>query len=329
LYINKKNKENMMRTVIVLGGGLSHERDISLMTAQAVMHALQNLNYPALMIDPAFGNPGALLAQFSNFNPDHHVIFNALHGHYGEDGRLQGFLECLGLPYTHASCAASAIGFNKALTKSMVHGLCDGLFLPKGEVFFQAQDFLTHLDIYPCVIKPLASGSSERSFFLPHHDFALELFSTDWPYDAGALVEDYIEGKELTIGIFGNKALEVLEIEFENSIQSFDIKYRSKKKSWHLPARIPQALRYKIQDWSLAIHRHLGCAPISRLDFRCRGDEVFFLEINTHPGMTTGSFLPHLCAFEGITFEALVVFLIEQALECHALKSKALGRCFP
>jgi D-alanine-D-alanine ligase len=243
------------------------------------------------------------------------VIFNALHGRGGEDGTIQGVLDFLGVPYTHSGVLASAIAMDKPTAKEVLRA--HGVRSPVGCVV-RAIDLLAEDPVpRPYVAKPTNEGSTVGVRIVRPGDNAA-------PAEEGlsaerfVLVEEYIPGRELTVGVMGDRALAVTEIRIEADIFDYTAKYTAGHAVHVLPAPIPEAVADLAMDFALTAHRAIGCAGVSRSDFRWDetrpGTEgLFFLEINTQPGMTPLSLVPEQAAHCGIGFADLVEWMVENA----------------
>lgn len=305
----------MTRRILVLMGGISRERDVSLVSGAAVVAALRDGGHDVRSYDVS-RDVAALVREIETFRPD--VVFNALHGRYGEDGCVQGLLEMLSIPYTHSGVRASAIAMNKPATKSAVERA--GVRTPRGQVV--RREHFDHGDPLPrpFVVKPVDEGSTIGVKVVSEGDN--RSWGDDWTYADEALVEEYIGGRELTVGIMGERPLAVTEIRFAGQAFDYTAKYTAGHAEHVLPAPIPRAVYDAALDAALVAHRTLGCEGISRSDFRYDDrrpgtDGLYFLEINTQPGFTPLSLVPEQALHLGIGFGALCEWLVERA-RCHA-----------
>ncbi|MBL8701976.1 MAG: D-alanine--D-alanine ligase [Alphaproteobacteria bacterium] len=305
----------MTRRILVLMGGISRERDVSLVSGAAVAKALAACGHEVRSYDVSRDVAG-LVREIESFRPD--AVFNALHGRYGEDGCVQGLLEMMGVPYTHSGVRASAIAMNKPATKSAVERA--GVRTPRGMIV-RREDF-DHGDPMPrpFVVKPVDEGSTIGVKVVGEGDN--RAWGDDWAFGAEALVEEYIGGRELTVGIMGERPLAVTEIRFDGQAFDYTAKYTAGHAEHVLPAPIPRPVYDAALDAALTAHRVLGCDGISRSDFRYDDrrpgtDGLYFLEINTQPGFTPLSLVPEQAQHLGIGFGTLCEWLIERA-RCHA-----------
>lgn len=300
-----------MRHVAVIKGGLSSERNISLVSGSEVAKGLREAGYKVTEIDMQRD----IVNQINSVKPD--VIFNALHGTYGEDGCLPGLLNILGIPYTHSGVAASAIAMDKILTQSVCQPL--GIPFPSYEIKTRQQILDNNFMPCPCVIKPISEGSSFGVFILTAENQRQEISAKDLEIADKYIVQPYVPGRELTCAILGNKALGVMEIVPKDPFYNFDSKYIPGGSVHVYPPQIPKDDQEKIMEMTLEIYNALGCRGTSRADLRYDEKEtlgkgkIYFLEINTHPGMTPTSLVPDLAKHNGISFSQLVDRLVQEA----------------
>lgn len=303
----------MAKHVAVLMGGWSSERDVSLRSGEACARALEGESYRVSRVDVARD----VAAVLSGLKPD--VVFNALHGPYGEDGTIQGVLEIMGLPYTHSGVLASALAMNKARARTVLAAA--GVPVAEGFVAHRAEIARGHPMPPPYVVKPIAEGSS-YGVIIVREDRAhppQELLREDWTYGDFLLVERFIPGLELTCAVMNGRALGVIDIRpATGGFYDFDAKY-SKGGSIHvLPAPVKPNIYQQVQELALTAHEALGCRGVSRTDFRYddRADgtgALVVLEVNTQPGMTETSLVPELAAHAGFSFGELVRWMVEDA----------------
>ena len=300
-----------MKHVAVLMGGWSAEREISLRSGKACADALERSGHQVSRIDVDRDVAATLRAR----KPD--LALNVLHGRPGEDGILQGLLEVLGIPYSHSGVLASALAMKKDIAKSVLKAA--GVPVPGGMVVARAEAAKRHLLPLPYVIKPVAEGSSVGVFIKreDHKHPPQELTRADWAFGDQVLVEPYIPGKELTCAVMGDRALGVIEIVPTVRFYDYEAKYAPGGSKHLLPAPVPADTYREVQRLALAAHRALGCRGVTRSDFRfddgLGAKGLFCLEVNTQPGMTETSLVPELAAHEGISFEDLVKWMVEDA----------------
>lgn len=297
--------------VAVLMGGWSAERAVSLSSGRECIKALDAEGYRVTAIDAGRD----LAARLAELAPD--VCFNALHGRWGEDGCVQGLLEILAIPYTHSGVLASAAAMNKVWTKELVARA--GVPVATGQLVTPDVAMAGHVLVPPYVAKPVAEGSSVGVVIVREgaNRPPEAIRSIPVTQSGEILVETFIPGRELTCGIIGDAATDIIDIVPAGHLAFYDYeaKYAEGGSRHVLPAPIPAALRDAIRRHTLAAHRALGCRGVSRSDFRW--DEatgtLAFLEINTQPGMTPTSLVPELAQHMGISFGDLVSWLVEDA----------------
>ncbi|HEY9058689.1 MAG TPA: D-alanine--D-alanine ligase [Aurantimonas sp.] len=303
----------MAKHVAVLMGGFSSERPVSLASGNACADGLQAAGYAVTRVDVDRDVARAL----AELRPD--IAFNALHGPYGEDGTIQGLLEYLAIPYTHSGVLASALAMHKELAKTVAK--VAGVPVAEARVCHRRDAAGKHVLSPPYVVKPVAEGSS-FGVLIVREDQAhppRELTSDEWPYGDIVMVERFVAGRELTCAVMGDVALEVCEITTEgHAFYDYDSKYAPGGSRHVVPAEIPAKVSRRIQEWSLAAHRVIGCRGVTRSDFRYddrfgEGGEVIWLEINTQPGMTKTSLVPDIAAASGHSFPELLTWMVEDA----------------
>lgn len=302
----------MSAHVAVLKGGWSSEREISLVSGAKCAEALRQEGYKVTEID-ADGNIAAALTAAK---PD--VVFNALHGRWGEDGCVQGLLEILRIPYTHSGVCASSLAMNKPQAKHLFNDV--GIACPEGMVVDRHSLKDRHPMPPPYVVKPMNEGSSVGVSIIretdntPPPQFAAE----DWPFGDWLLVERYIPGRELTVAVMGDRSLAVTEIVPWTKFYDYEAKYAEGGSRHIIPAVIGPEIYQQALQTALTAHQALGCRGVSRADFRyddstASGAGLYLLEINTQPGMTPTSLVPEQAAHLGVSFGALCRWLVEDA----------------
>lgn len=304
-----------IRTVAVLKGGWSAEREVSLVSGEACAAALRNCGYDVTVIDVTRDLPALIAA----LTPPPDVVFNGLHGRGGEDGTVQAVLDMLGIPYTHSGLRASALAMSKELTKRLL--ATAGVRSPNGIVASPVDVAERHLLEPPYVVKPAAEGSSVGVRIVRPDDNARPLDLENWSFGRDVLVEDYIPGRELTVGVMGDRALTVTEIEHSHGFFDYDAKYVEGHAVHRIPAPIPDDVADEALRIALLAHTMLGCRGISRSDFRYDDTRpgvggLYFLEINTQPGFTPISLVPEQAQYMGVPFDDLCRWLVENA-QCH------------
>ena len=309
-----------MKRVAVLYGGISAEREVSLASGKQVIAALRHAGFDVAPVLVG-ADLGAVLAALE---PAPDVIFNALHGRFGEDGTIQGVLDWLGIPYTHSGVRASALAMDKQAAKSVFAGA--GLPVAAGRVVpideLEAADPIAR----PFVVKPVNEGSSVGVEILRDGDNRRAEIARAWRFGPTAMVEEYVPGRELTVGVMGDRALAVTEIRADAGIfYDYESKYAEGGSTHLVPAPVHPDTYARALDMALAAHRALGCRGASRADFRLDEDEagpenpgrLVLLEVNTQPGLTPTSLLPEQAAYHGIDFPALCTWMVENAA-CRA-----------
>jgi D-alanine-D-alanine ligase len=297
--------------VAVLMGGWSAEREVSLSSGRECANALEGEGFRVTRIDVGHD----LAAQLAEVKPD--VCFNALHGRWGEDGCVQGVLEVLEMPYTHSGVLASAIAMDKERTKQIVRSV--GVPLAQGVLVTPEAALADHALPPPYVAKPVSEGSSVGVVIVKvganRPPEAIRRIPVS--RDGQIMVEKFVAGRELTCAIVGDTVTDIIDIVAADHLEFYDYeaKYAPGGSKHILPARIPDDVSRAIQAHTLAAHRALGCRGVSRSDFRWDDatGELAFLEINTQPGMTPTSLVPELGQHMGLSFGALVAWLVEDA----------------
>lgn len=296
----------MSKKVLVLMGGFSAEREVSLVTGKCVCEALKSSDYEVIAHD--LQNGFELVDVLKKEKPD--VVFNALHGNWGEDGEIQGFLDVLQIPYTHSGLKASLMGMDKALTKGLAAQ--NGIKVPAGEktTFREFKKKGTFLKM-PYVVKPVSDGSSVGVFIIHSKD---DLKKVSFDEDREIIIEEFIDGKELTCMVLGTKAHVVTELCPKVDFYDYKAKYTDGVTTHILPAEISETVKADCLEYAEQLHRILGCNGVSRCDFRYNPkDGVVLLEINTNPGMTNLSLVPEQAKYIGISYERLCSYLVENA----------------
>jgi D-alanine-D-alanine ligase len=297
------------RHVAILLGGLSAEREVSLVSGRDCAEALERLGAKVSRVDA-----GRDLAQvLARLKPE--VVFNALHGEWGEDGCVQGVLETLGLPYTHSGVLASALAMDKAKSKAVLAAA--GVTVPGGGLFDRFEVAADHVMAPPYVIKPNAEGSSVGVFIVKEgaNRPPQELAAPDWGYGEQVMVEPYIAGLEIAVGVMAGKAITVTEIIPRTSFYDYEAKYAEGGSEHIMPARMPPHALEKAMELSERAHAALGCRGVTRSDLRYDDvkDILVLLEVNTQPGMTPTSLVPEQAALQGVNFDQLVLWITEDA----------------
>lgn len=291
-------------------GGFSAEREVSLKSGEAVAAALKRLGYPHVLIDVDLEIPFVLRRDKVG------VAFIALHGRYGEDGAIQGLLETMQIPYTGSGVAASAAAMNKIYSNDLF--LAHRLPIPPTLCLAEeeANRFHTHslpFD-FPVVVKPASEGSSVGVTIVQEASHLSEAFGSAFRFGARILVQKYISGKEIHVGILGESALGAIEIRPKGAFYDYSAKYIPGMSEHLFPAPLPPAVYQKVLELGAAAHRVLGCSGYSRIDLLIdSGMRPYLLEVNTLPGMTETSLMPEMAAGVGIDFDSLVEQILSTA----------------
>ncbi|QEK39495.1 D-alanine--D-alanine ligase [Candidatus Sneabacter namystus] len=292
--------------VLVLHGGMSFERDISKISSKGVVEALVQLGYGVTVVDV-----GIDIQEFLLKNSNYDVVYNCLHGTYGEDGCIPSILNSIDLPYTHSGVRASVLGFYKDVTKSMCNEL--GIITPKAELV-DINNKSTSFQ-FPYVIKPIAQGSSLGvEVVFSGDDYSIENY--DFFYGDVALVEEYIEGQEIHSAVLDGEVLGILETRpIKKRFYDYETKYTDGLALHIHDVDITEKERSNIFDVSTKIYSFMNCKGIVRFEFiyNSTQDKSYFLEGNTHPGMTPLSICPEIAQMVGIDFSELVVRILNSA----------------
>jgi len=296
----------------VLMGGLSSEREVSLASGSAVLKALVDRGYNAVAID--VGRDAGEQIRKAGIG----IAFNALHGKFGEDGAIQGLLEIMGVPCTGSGILASAMGMNKIISKTLfrAYGLPMGQFMVAARGDREALKTAEKEIGYPLVVKPSSEGSSV-GVSIVHGSEGLEpAAKLAFQYDPEIIVEKYIKGMEVQVGVLGERALGAIEIVPKDVFYSYKAKYEKGGSDHFFPARVPDEVYRRTLDAGLLAHRALGCRGYSRVDFIIdNGGVPYILEVNTLPGMTATSLLPEIAQGAGIPFPSLVEEILRLSIQ--------------
>ncbi|MDA0220360.1 MAG: D-alanine--D-alanine ligase [Proteobacteria bacterium] len=306
----------MSSHVVVLMGGWSAEREVSLVSGRACADALEAEGYTVTRIDAGRDIACTLAA----LDPRPDVVFNALHGRWGEDGCIQGLLEVMGLPYTHSGPLASALAMNKDVAKHVFAGA--GIPCAEGVVVTRAMLGRTAPLERPFVVKPNREGSSVGVRLVLRQDNDDRLLAEDFEHGDEVMVEAYVPGRELSVAVMGDRALAVTEIVTDEGFYDYRAKYAPGGSRHVVPAPIHAEAYQAALDHALSAHRALGCRGATRADFRyddTAGEpgRLCLLEINTQPGMTPTSLVPEQASHHGMSFGTLVSWMVEHA-RCDA-----------
>ena len=302
----------MRKSIVVLMGGPSGERSISFLTGKACSRALKNKGYKVRELDPK----GSFVEKLKKLKPK--LVFNALHGQYGEDGFIQSILESLRIPYTHSGILSSSLAMDKEQSRILFKK--NKIKTPK--YFLLRQDCENALKKkmknkkikFPLVIKPVNEGSSLGVYICKNKkQFDKNYSKLKTKYER-ILVEEYIPGKEIQVAVMGNKALGAIELVPSREFYDYKAKYSTKAKTKHvMPAPLERKKYNEVLFLAKKAHKILGCKGITRSDFRFYKDKFYLLETNTQTGMTKLSLVPEIANYCGIKFEDLVVWMAKNA----------------
>jgi len=300
----------MKKKILIISGGLSREKEISLKTGFQVSKELKNNGFKVKICEPN----NQLFEKVKRFKPQ--VIFNALHGQFGEDGYIQSILETLNIPYTHSGVLPSAIAMDKEISKKIF--LKNNILTPKyikysfnkkkKEIINLVQKKLK----YPVVIKPINEGSSVNVFICSKNNFFTKLIKLK-SYKS-VIIEEYISGREIQVAIMGSKKLGAIELKPKRKFYDYEAKYNINSKTEHIiPVNLKKKFLKKVLNLALKAHQLIGCKGITRSDFKFYKNKFYLLEINTQPGMTSLSLVPEIAAFNGISFIKLLKWILNDA----------------
>jgi len=311
--------------IVVLMGGWSSEREVSLMSGNGIVAALKERGFTNVTPVDMDRNVAQVLA---GIRPD--VVFNALHGTPGEDGTIQGLLDLMQIPYTHSGLETSVIAIDKELTKMVL--VPHGIRMPKGKVV-ESRSLYEHDPMSrPYVLKPVNEGSSVGVAIVTDegnygHPISAKA-EGPWMHFERLLAEPFIRGRELTVAVLGDEALCVTELKPKAGFYDFDAKYTDGLTTHVCPADVPPHIAQDMMEMALAAHRLLGCKGASRSDFRWDDSQgeagIYLLEVNTQPGMTPLSLVPEQAKQKGISYGELVERIIAEALAPATDKTEAV-----
>lgn len=295
----------------VLMGGPSSEREISLKSGRAVLDNLKKAGYQAQAIDILSEDIKENIRLIKSHNID--CAFIALHGRFGEDGKIQGLLDSIDIPYTGSGSRASSLAMDKSASRSIF--AAEGLKVPRHKLIDKKKfrrDMIKSIEL-PAVVKPVAQGSSIGLYLVDSRQELEDAVRAAFKFDARILIEEYIKGREVTVSILEEQALPVIEIIPAHKFFDYEAKYKPGLTRYDVPAKITGRASRLIKAAALKAHKLLGCFGCSRVDMISSGKEIFILEVNTIPGMTETSLLPKAAACAGITFPGLCEKLITLA----------------
>ena len=302
----------MKKKILILAGGFSKEREISLKTAKAVNKELLKKKYITKVCEP----DGYLNQNLKSFKPN--VVFNALHGRYGEDGYIQALLETRKIKYTHSGPYASSIAIDKEISKKLF--VKNKIITPKYFKFkFEKKNNKKKIINkirkklgFPVVIKPLNEGSSVAVYICNRSNLFKNLKKLNLYKEI--IIEKYIPGREIQVAILGNKKLGAIELKPRRKFYDYEAKYNINAKTKHIiPIKIQKKHLKKVMHIALKAHKIIGCKGVTRSDFKFYKNKFYLLEINTQPGMTSLSLVPEIAKYYGISFIQLIEWIINDA----------------
>ena len=300
----------MKKKVLILSGGISKERLISLDTGTQVANELKKNKYKVKICEP----DNNLEKNIKNFKPS--VIFNALHGQFGEDGYIQSIIERFKIPYTHSGVVASAIAMDKDISKKIF--IKNDIRTPRYFVYsynLKKLDLFKKIDkffSFPVVVKPLNEGSSVNVHICNKKNIYKILISLR-NYKK-LMIEEFIGGREIQVAIMGNNKLGAIELKPKRKFYDYEAKYNSRAKTQHIiPVDLPKRKLNEVMNMALKAHNKIGCKGVTRSDFKYFNGKFFLLEINTQPGMTKLSLVPEIAAYKGISFIELIQWILKDA----------------
>jgi len=302
--------ENNAIHIALLYGGMSAEREVSIMSFEGFKNALLSLGYKVTPVDMGYDIGEHLL----KLNPD--IVFNGLYGTYGEDGCLPGLLEILGIKYTHSGVLASAIGMNKEVSFDML--TANGFKITDYKIISKSDNIKSDPMKRPYVIKPISEGSSVGvELIFPEDDFNFANYP--WLHGDKIIVQEYVKGREINVAVFENKAIGMLEIiPLKNRFYDYETKYTDGMAK-HVIPDLDKKVEAKILELAEKAHNIMGCKNISRVEFLYEDkkgiDGIHILELNTHPGMTPLSIVPEICANNGISYEDILHSLVQDGIK--------------
>ena len=300
----------MKKKILIVSGGISKERLISLDTGKQVAKELKKNNYSVKISEPNF----ELTKTISSFKPN--IIFNALHGQFGEDGYIQTILESEKIPYTHSGVISSAIAMDKVLSKKIF--IKNKILTPKFLLYSfnkTKKDLVRLIEKklkFPVVIKPINEGSSVNVFICNKNNIFKRLKNLE--IYKKIIIEEFIPGREIQAAIIGKKKLGAIELKPKRKFYDYQAKYNPKAKTEHIiPIDLSQKKYNDLMNISMKVHNLIGCRGVTRSDFKYYKGKFYLLEINTQPGMTKLSLVPEIAAFYGISFIKLIELILKDA----------------
>ena len=300
----------MKKKVLVLCGGISKERLVSLETGKEVSRALKKKKYKDVTCEPDHN----LIKNINSYKPD--VIFNALHGQFGEDGYIQTILETQKIPYTHSGVISSSIAMDKEISKKIF--LQNKILTPKYIKFIYGKNeknIIKKIENklkFPVVVKPINEGSSVHVYICNKKNILKKLKILRVYKEI--LIEEFIAGREIQVAIMGKKKLGTIELKTKRKFYDYEAKYNPTAKTQHIiPVDLKKEDLKKITDIALRVHNLIGCRGVTRSDFKFYNGKFYLLEINTQPGMTKLSLVPEIANYDGMSFIKLIEWILKDA----------------
>ena len=300
----------MKKKILILAGGISKERLISLDTGLQVAKELKKNGYKVKISEP----DGNLSKNINQFKPN--IIFNALHGQFGEDGYIQTILEGFKIPYTHSGVIASSLAMDKVISKKIF--IKNKINTPKYIKYSYEEnnlDLIKNIEKklkFPVVLKPINEGSSVNVFICTKKNIS-RILSSMKNYKE-IMIEEFIGGREIQVAIMGNKKLGAIELKPKRKFYDYKAKYSVNAKTEHIiPVKLPKNKLNEVMDLSFKAHKIIGCKGVTRSDFKFYKNKFYLLEINTQPGMTKLSLVPEIAKYKGISFIKLIEWILKDA----------------
>jgi len=300
----------LKKKILIISGGTSKEREISLLTGDQVAKELKKNGYKIKICEPDHN----LFALTKKYRPN--IIFNALHGQYGEDGYIQSILENIGIPYTHSGVIPSAKAMDKEISKKIF--IKNKILTPRYIKYSYDKSFLELISnikkeiSFPVVIKPINEGSSVNVYICNKNNLKNKLKKLKFYKEI--LIEEFIPGREIQAAIIGRMKLGAIELKPKRMFYDYEAKYNSKAKTKHIiPVDLSKKKFNELMNISFKVHKLLGCRGVTRSDFKYHKNKFYLLETNTQPGMTKLSLVPEICQYKGISFIKLIELLLDDA----------------
>ena len=300
----------MKKKILILAGGISKERLISLDTGLQVAKELKKNGYKVKICEP----DGSLSKNINQFKPN--VIFNALHGQFGEDGYIQTILEGFKIPYTHSGVIASSLAMDKVISKKIF--IKNKINTPKYIKYAYEEnnfDLINNIEKklkFPVVVKPINEGSSVNVFICTKKNISRILNSMKIYKEI--MIEEFIGGREIQVAIMGNQKLGAIELKPKRKFYDYKAKYSVNAKTEHIiPVELPKNKLNEVMNISLKAHKIIGCKGVTRSDFKFYKNKFYLLETNTQPGMTKLSLVPEIARYKGISFIKLIEWILKDA----------------